>query len=281
MLLAVDVGNTHTVLGLFDGEELVRQWRLRTERRATVDELVMATSTLLHQAGHAPRAVAGLVVGSVVPPLRQAWLETARGHFRVPAVPVGPGATGGLALAVERPTEVGADRIANGVAVWRRHGLPALVVDCGTATTVDAIGENGRYLGGAIAPGIGVSYDALVSSAALLQTVDLAMPARALGVTTAQQMLSGLVFGCAGQVDGLVERIAAEMGGVPRVVATGGWAGLLLPASRTVTLHDPVLTLHGLRLIFASGASGPQEDRVPAARTLRRGPGPVQEEGTR
>lgn len=278
MLLCVDVGNSHTVLGLFDGERPVRQWRLRTQRLATVDELVLQTSALLQQAGHAPRAVRGLAVGCVVPPLRQAWLRAGREHFGCPALLVGADAAGGLRLDVERPAEVGADRIADGVSAWRRHGTPAIVVDCGTATTVDAIGDGGRYLGGAIAPGVGVSYEALVASAALLQSVELGTPDRALGVTTAQQMLSGLVFGFAGQVDALVERIRREMGGATHVIATGGWAGMLLPASRTVTCHDPDLTLHGLRLIFASAASALREDRAGAARTVGRRP--LREEGT-
>jgi type III pantothenate kinase len=279
VLLCVDVGNSHTVLGLFDGERLVRQWRLRTQRLATVDELVLQATALLQQAGVAFQGVRGLALGCVVPPLRQAWLRAGREHFGCPVLLAGPEATGGLRLDVERPAEVGADRIADGVSAWRRHGAPAIVVDCGTATTVDAIGDGGRYLGGAIAPGVGVSYEALVASAALLQSVELRVPTRALGVTTAQQMLSGVVFGLAGQVDALVERIRSEMGGAELVVATGGWAGLLLSASRTVTRHDPDLTLHGLRLIFAGAASDLQEDPLRRARTVDGRPAP--EEGAR
>ena len=275
MLLAVDVGNSHTVLAVFAADRLAHHWRLRTERAATADEIGSHVAGLLLFAGLQPTAVQGLVVGSVVPPLRAVWLEVAARHLRCPALAVEPGLPTGLRLEVERPAEVGADRIADGLAAWRRHGAPAIVVDCGTATTVGAIAEGGRYLGGAIAPGFGTSYDSLVTGAALLQRVELATPAAALGRDTTAQMLSGLVFGFAGQVDSLVQRIALEMGGASHVIATGGWAGTLVPVSRTVTVADPWLTLHGLRLIFEACGGSADQDLPAGSCPTRPNLGPV------
>lgn len=275
VLLAVDVGNSHTVLAAFEGARLVDQWRVRTQRGATSDELGMTAGVLLGQRGLSLAGVAGLVVGSVVPSLRAAWGELGRRRVGCEVLVVEAGLRTGLRLAVDRPGEVGADRIADGLAAWRLHGAPVIVVDCGTATTVDAISADGRYLGGAIAPGIGVSYEALVASAALLQAVEVGMPARALGANTADQMRSGLIFGCAGQIDALVDRIRAEMGGAELVVATGGWASAIVPASRTIDRCDPLLTVQGLRLIFEAcgGAAAPdgpsrsQEEAATAGRT--------------
>ena len=271
MLLAVDVGNSHTVLGLFRGPALFQHWRLRTERGATADELARDLNGLLALRGLGLRSVQGLVVASVVPPLGSVWLEVAAAHLSCGALAAGPELDTGLRLEVERPAEVGPDRIADCLAAWRLHGAPVIVVDCGTATTVDAVGAGGRYLGGAIAPGVGLSYEVLVERTALLRRVELAAPTRALGATTAEQLLSGVVFGCAGQVDALVERIAAEMGGAERVVATGGWAPTIRDASRRITHLDPWLTLHGLRLIYElCPPVPPAVQDLPAGGTARR-----------
>jgi type III pantothenate kinase len=249
LLLAVDVGNTHTVVGVFRGPELAHCWRLATGRAQTADELAALLSALAAHVGLPLGALEGVVVGSVVPPMREAWTELAQRHLGRTAVVVGHPVCGGLRLAVERPADVGADRIADAVAAWRLYGGPAVVVDCGTAIKVDAVGGDGVFLGGAIAPGLGTSYRALLDHTALLRPVELRLPERLLGRPTAEQMQAGLIYGFAGLVDALVDRVRAEMGGAERVVATGGWAGLLAPACRTVTALDPHLTLHGLRLV--------------------------------
>ncbi len=250
MLLAVDVGNSHTVLGVFVEGRAAHTWRLPTVAAATADALAMDLADLLMHGGLALRAFEGLAVASVVPSLRAVWLQIAESYLACPALAIGAAAAGGLRVEVDRPGEVGADRLADALACWRLHGAPAIVVDCGTAIKVDAIGSGGRFLGGAIAPGAGISYDALVARAAQLAAVDLTPPERALGTHTAAALRSGLLFGFAGLVDALVERIAAEVGGVERVVATGGWAERLVAASRTVTAVDPLLTLQGVRLAY-------------------------------
>lgn len=250
MLLTVDVGNTHTVMAIFRGTALLHSWRLSTRRDATADELGMALRSLLEQRGYSLAQIDGLGLASVVPPLKNVWLEVAADHIECDAVSVGPGVDAGLRLEIDHPAELGADRICDCVAAWRLYGAPVIVVDCGTATKIEAVAEGGRYIGGVIAPGIAVSSEALFSRAALLHRVDLVPPARALGRNTAEQVQAGIVFGFAGQVDALVDRVRSEMGGARRVVATGGLCQLVAPVSRTVTDVDPVLTLQGLRLVY-------------------------------
>lgn len=250
LLLAVDVGNSHTKLGLFAGQRLLHTWRLATDAQATADELAMRVAALSGHRGTPLRAIAGLVVGSVVPPLAEVWLQIAERYLECPGVAVDHQATGGVRLEVERPPQVGADRIADAVAAWCVHGAPAIVVDLGTATKVDAVAAGGVYLGGAIAPGVGVSSEALFGRAALLHRVPMEVPAGALGKDTAAQLQAGIAFGLAGQVDALVRRVRAEMGGAERVIATGGWSALLARVSDAITTVDPALTLQGLRLIF-------------------------------
>ncbi len=250
MLLAVDVGNSHTVLAVFVGERIQHCWRLTTGREATGDELAMTLTDLAGYRGLPLKAIDGLVVASVVPPLGEVWGEIAQTYLECDHVAVGPETTCGLTLAVDRPQDLGADRIADAVAAWRCHGVPAIVVDLGTATTVDAVGAGGRYLGGAIAPGVGVSTEALYGRAALLHRVPMEVPEGALGKDTAAQVQAGVAYGFAGQVDALVSRIRAEMGGADRVIATGGWADMIARVSATVTTVDPWLTVQGLRLIY-------------------------------
>lgn len=252
MLLAVDVGNSHTVLAVFSRERILHSWRLCTAREATADQLAMDLGALLGHRGLPLRAINGLVIGSVVPPLDEVWRAVAQAYLDCRVITVGPNTTAGLVLDVDRPQDLGADRIADAVAAWRLHGAPLVVVDLGTATKVEAVGAGGRYLGGAIAPGVGVSSEALFGRAALLHRISLQVPSRALGRDTASQMQSGIAFGFAGQVDGLVERVREEMGGAERVVATGGWASVVVGLSRTVTVVDPWLTVQGLRLIYES-----------------------------
>ena len=250
MLLAVDVGNSHTKLALFSEERVLHAWRLSTVPTATVDELAMQLADLAGHRGLPLGAIDGLVVGAVVPPLAEVWTAIAEQYLECPGVTVDHRVTGGVRLEVERPQQVGADRIADAAAAWRVHGAPAIVVDLGTATKVDAIGPGGAYLGGAIAPGVGVASEALFGRAALLHRVPMEVPTGALGKDTAAQVQAGIAFGLAGQVDALVRRVRTEMGGADRVIATGGWSALLARVSEVITAVDPSLTLRGLRLIY-------------------------------
>lgn len=251
MILAVDAGNTQTVLGLYRRQELVHCWRIPTRRDATADELAVVLRELCGHHGLALGSIDAAVVACVVPPLTGVWTDLAGRYLRVEPLVVGWRTDTGLDLRVDNPRELGADRIVNAVAAWHRYGEPAIVVDFGTATTVDALGAGGVYLGGAIAPGIGISADALFRAAAQLYRVELIRPERALGRNTVHQMQAGIVIGCAGQVDALVERVRTEMGGRAHVVATGGLAGLIAGESRTIEAVDPFLTLEGLRLVHA------------------------------
>lgn len=252
LLLCVDVGNSSSVLGIFSADRLVHSWRLHTAPAATSDEIAALLFQLCKLKECDPNSIQGLVVASVVPPLRVVWQEVGGVYLRCPTMIIGPDSKVGLTLDVEHPSEVGADRIVDGLAAWRMYGAPIVVVDCGTAITVDAIGAGGAYRGGAIAPGIGIASEALFQQAALLYRVELRQPDGALGKTTAAQMRAGIMYGCAGQIDHLVDRVRMEMGGADRVVATGGFASLVIPLCKTVTVIDPWLTLHGLRLAYAA-----------------------------
>jgi len=255
VLLTVDVGNSHTALAVFRRDRLLHSWRLPSNREATADGLAMVLRELLGHRGLPLLGIEGLALASVVPPLTEAWRELAAGYLNAPALEVGAGLETGLQLEVDHPAEMGADRIADCVAAWRLYGAPVIVVDCGTATKIEAIAAGGRYVGGVIAPGIGISTEALFARAALLYRVPLVAPARVLGKNTAEQVQAGVVFGFAGQIDALVERVRQEMGGARCVVATGGFSGLVAPATRTVTEVDPALTLQGLRLIYEAQAA--------------------------
>lgn len=249
MLLAVDVGNSHIVLGVYQGETLAHHWRLPTRRDSTVDETAALLQSLLDRHGVSPGALTAAAVSSVVPPLTAVWRDLCGRYLGLDPLLVTNATDTGLRLAVDHPAEVGADRIVNGVAAVRRYGAPVIVVDLGTATTVDAIAAGPIYLGGAIAPGVGVAAEALFQQAAQLFRVPLAAPPRAIGVNTIQSVQSGIVYGAAGQIDALVERVGAEMDGRPPVVATGGLAALVAPHSRTIDTVDALLTLDGLRWI--------------------------------
>lgn len=252
MLLAVDVGNSTTVLGLLDGEQLVRDWRLSTVPHRTGDELALLLAGMLRGAGVELRGddLDGVVLASVVPPVTEVVVDIVGSAVDAPLVVVAPGTRTGIPLRYEDPREMGADRIANAVAAGERFGGPVVVVDFGTSTTVDAIDRDGGFLGGAIAPGVAVSAEALVAHAAQLPEVVLRRPRSAIGRTTVQALQSGIVHGAAAQVDGLVRRIADELGPGVTVVATGGMAQVVLETCTTIDHHDPHLTLHGLRLIF-------------------------------
>jgi type III pantothenate kinase len=248
--MAVDAGNTHTVVGVFDGEQLRAHWRLGTRRDRTEDELGVLLRALLSGAGLAPRDVAGIVVSSVVPESNEVLAVTGARYFACEPLFVGPGVRTGMPILYENPHEIGADRIVNALAAQTRHGAPVIVLDFGTATTFDVVAPGGEYLGGVIAPGIGLSADALFSKAARLHRVELTRPARVIGRHMEQCLQSGLFHGYVGLVEGLVRRIRAELGVEAPVVATGGWARVFEPELGFVTAFEPDLTLEGLRLVW-------------------------------
>jgi type III pantothenate kinase len=255
VLLAVDVGNSHTVIGVFRGDELVDHWRIGTDDRRTPDELALMFQGFLALHGMSfERHVTGVCVGSVVPTVTQALREMTRRYFHYNAVVVEPGIRTGVPILTDNPKEVGADRIVNAVAAVHLYGGPCVVVDFGTATTFDAVSEKGEYLGGAIAPGIGISVEALSAAGAQLRKVELAKPRNVIGKSTVEALQSGIVYGFAGQIDGIVERMVKELGGSARVIATGGLAPVVLDASTMVDVHEPWLTLVGLRLVYEKNA---------------------------
>jgi type III pantothenate kinase len=254
MLLVIDVGNTNIVVGVFDGDQLVTDFRLHTNERATGDELGLTTTELLRRRGIDVGAVSAVAVANVVPPLARAVDEMSRLYFHCTPLVVGPGIRTGISIKYEDPRLVGADRIANAVAGRHLYGAPAILLDFGTATTFDALSAAGEYLGGAMAPGILISLDALVSRASKLNRVELAAPPSVIGRSPAASMQSGFVFGYVGLVQGIVGRMRAEIGESARVIATGGLAELFAPLIPEIEAVDPHLTLVGLRLIHELNA---------------------------
>ncbi|HCK79755.1 MAG TPA: type III pantothenate kinase [Actinobacteria bacterium] len=251
MLLAIDVGNTNTVLGLFEGESLVQSWRIKTDARDTADELQVFYSGLLSGSP----TISGIALCSTVPSsLRELRTMFERYYAEVPRVIVEPGTRTGVPVLTDNPKEVGADRIVNTLAAHQLFGGPTIVVDFGTSTNLDVVSAKGEFLGGALAPGIEISLDALAQRAAQLRKVELLRPRSVIGRNTVEALQSGALYGFAGQVDGLVERIEDELGEVQAVVATGGLAPLVVEESRTITHHEPELTLVGLRLVYERNA---------------------------
>jgi type III pantothenate kinase len=250
MLLAVDVGNTQTVLGLFEGEELVEHWRLATEAERTGDELAALFVNLLELRGRTFEDVSGMSVSSTVPLLVRAYHDLAERHIEAPLLVLGPGTRTGIPILYDDPREVGPDRIANAVAARERYGAPCIVVDFGTSTNFDAVSAEGEYVGGVLAPGIEISMDALFARAARLTKVDFLEPETVIGKTTTASLQSGLVYGFAGQVDGIVERMRSELGDSAPAIATGGLAELIAPHTKTIEKVDALLTLDGLRLVW-------------------------------
>jgi type III pantothenate kinase len=250
MLLAVDVGNTQTVVGVYDGDRLDDHWRLATERSRTGDELGVLLGGLLDLEG-----VAGICLSSTVPTLVMEWERVAERWAQARLLVVGPGVKTGIPIRYDDPREVGADRIVNSVAAKAAYGAPVIVVDFGTSTNFDVVSRDGEYVGGVLAPGIEISMEALFARAARLVKVDYAEPPTVIGKTTVGGLQSGLVHGFAGQVDGIVAAVRGELGEPDApVVATGGLAPLIAPHARTVTTVDPFLTLEGLRLVWELNA---------------------------
>jgi type III pantothenate kinase len=245
MLLAIDVGNTETLLGLYEGAELRDHWRVATDRRRTGDELGVVLSGLLDF-----DAVDAIVVSSTVPALIRSYGQFAERWAGAPLLLVGPGVSTGIPIRYDDPREVGPDRIANAVAAKEGYGAPCIVVDFGTSTNFDVVSPEGEYVGGVLAPGVEISMDALFARAARLFRVDFVAPATVIGKTTQTALQSGFVYGFAGQVDAIVERIRGELGAEAQTVATGGLAELVVPHARTIERVDPFLTLEGLRLIW-------------------------------
>ncbi|WP_406726202.1 type III pantothenate kinase [Streptomyces sp. GD-15H] len=263
MLLTIDVGNTHTVLGLFDGEDIVEHWRISTDPRRTADELavllqgLMGTHPLLGD--ELGDGIDGIAICATVPSVLHELREVTRRYYGdVPAILVEPGVKTGVPIQFDNPKEVGADRIINAVAANELYGGPAIVVDFGTATTFDAISTRGEYVGGVIAPGIEISVEALGVKAAQLRKIEVVRPRSVIGKNTVEAMQSGIVYGFAGQVDGVARRMARELSDDPdevTVIATGGLAPMVLGESAVIDEHEPWLTLIGLRLVYERNVS--------------------------
>jgi type III pantothenate kinase len=249
-ILVIDVGNTNTVIGLFEGVELRGQWRLATRRDQTEDEYGILVRSLFAGAGVSHDHLDGAAIASVVPPLTPMMQQLCRKHLGCEALVVGPGVRTGVAVLYDPPGDVGADRIVNAAAAHALYGGPVIVVDFGTATTLDVVTRRAEYLGGVICPGIGISADALFARAARLPRVEIRDPGRVIGRSTVASIQAGLYYGYAAMVDGLLARMRAELNEPARVVGTGGLCEVLAPAIPAIEAVDPALTLTGLRLIW-------------------------------
>jgi type III pantothenate kinase len=250
MLLVIDVGNTNTVMGMFDGDALLHSWRIRTERDTTEDEFSLLVSGLLARSGITFQAVEKTVISCVVPPLVGILDQFGRKYLGRPPHWIDAKSYPGMPILGSNPDEVGADRIVNAVGAYQRYRTSLIIIDFGTATTFDAISKQGEYLGGAISPGIGISAEALFSQASKLPRVEIFKPpAAVIGTDTISCIQSGIIFGYAGLVDGMVRRMQAELGGDPKVIATGGLAPLMRDVAETIEVVEPDLTLQGLKII--------------------------------
>lgn len=250
MILALDIGNTQTVLGVFEGEKLLADWRLATHKQHTSDEYGLKVMCLLEKNMISKEALKGVILSSVVPPVTGMFIEMCQKYFHLSPLVIGPGIRTGLSIRYENPKEVGADRVVNAVAAIHLYGPPLLLVDFGTATTICAINEKGEYLGGIIAPGLGIAAEALFMRAAKLPRVELEAPPTVIGRNTSASIQSGMVYGYTDLVDGLIIRAREEMNSAVKVVATGGLAKLIAQYSRQIQITDPILTLQGLRIIY-------------------------------
>ena len=249
MLLVVDVGNTNTVLGLFDGDTLVHDWRIRTVVDHTVDEYGMLIYNLYKSSKIGAKRISDIIISCVVPPMLNILEPLCRKYFHLKPLIVGPGVKTGMPIYYDNPKEVGADRIVNAVAAFEKYRRDLIIVDFGTATTFDYISAKGEYMGGCIAPGIMISSEALFERAAKLPRVELSKPKSIIAKDTVSSMQAGIIYGYAGLVDGIARRMQAEARGDPMVVATGGLAKIVAPETKTIAVVDDMLTLEGLRLI--------------------------------
>jgi type III pantothenate kinase len=250
MLLAIDIGNTNITFGLFDGDKLGPSWRIRTIHEEMPDEYGILMDSLFRHRGHGPDQVTGVAIASVVPPLTPVFGRVCRDYVGHDPLVVDAGVKTGVPIRYESPRAVGADRVVDAAAVKVLHGLPACVVDFGTATTFDAVSAEGDYLGGAIAPGIGIAAQALFERTAKLPRVELTRPPSVIGRNTPHAMQSGLLFGYVGLVEGMVARFKAELGLETHVIATGGLAEIIARETAVIDVVDPWLTLHGLRIVY-------------------------------
>jgi len=260
LLLTIDIGNTHVVLGVFEGERLLHHWRIGTHRQDTSDESAATVRSLFELAGLARESVKDAIISCVVPPLLPIFERTCEKLLGVTPLVVGPGIRTGMPIRVENPREVGADRIVNAVAAIAKVGSPAIAIDFGTATSFDCVSREGEFVGGAIYPGVFVSLEALVNRASKLSSVEILRPPNVIGRNTTQNLQSGMVFGYAGMVDTMVRRMRKELGEDARVIATGGLASLIASETETIERVEPFLTLEGLRLIYERNREPQQEE---------------------
>jgi type III pantothenate kinase len=250
MLLVVDIGNTNTALGIFLEKKLIEDWKIRTERERTSDEYSLTLLSLLNSAGIETQEIKSVIISSVVPPLTPVFQNLCQKLFQLRPLVVGPGLKTGMPILYENPLEVGADRVVVAVAAFEKYGGPCVVVDFGTATTFDAISSRGEYLGGAIAPGIQISAEALFLKTAKLPRIEIRKPKKAIGRSTVASMQAGLFFGYVGLISNIIKRIKRELGGEAKVIATGGFAAQISPEIKSIDVNESHLTLEGLRIIY-------------------------------
>lgn len=263
MLMTLNVGNTNTMLGVFQDKKLVAHWRLTTARDHTADEYGSLCRNFFQVAGLDPAQVTGVIISSVVPPLNRALGEMAQRYFGLEALFIEPDLPTGITILYDSPRDVGADRIVNAVAAFEKYGGPCIAVDFGTAVTFDAISAKGEYLGGTIFPGLGIAAEALFAKAARLQRVEIKDPGIIIGTSTTTSIQAGLYYGYLSMLDGVLERMKKELGPKTRVIATGGQAILVAPGSRYVETVDEFLTLEGMRLIWERNRKSPADSPLP------------------